>query len=213
MKKNTFKAFPAVLMIASFCLCMAGCVQLERKYPDVRTYALDAGSHAHEDYAGTPVSVRINAFSATPQAADRSMAYRTGEMTYESDFYNQLVAAPAEMIRDQASAWLKGSPLLKFVFKSGQAAGPCYVLDGTLRDLYGDYRDPNAPRAVLRLELTVSESGDDSSGAVLQKIYSQEVSMDRVSPQELARGWNQGLSRIFADFENDLKSLVSETAA
>ncbi len=211
MKKNDpFKLLSAFLAIAGICSLTAGCVRLNRSYPDVRTYSLDVSSQAHGDYSGTPVSLRMNAFSAAPQSADRYLAYRTGEAVYESDFYNQFVAAPAELIRDQAAAWLKGSPLVRFVLKPGETASPCYCVDGTLTDLYGDYRDPNAPKAVLRMKLTVSEAGQDSSEVVFQKVYSREMPMDRISPQSLAESWNKELCGILAEFENDLKELVSK---
>ncbi|HOW58330.1 MAG TPA: hypothetical protein PLO78_01245 [Candidatus Omnitrophota bacterium] len=185
-------------------------VDLKKPYPDVRTYSLDVSSQGHVPYAGSTVSLRFNTFSAVPQAADRYLAYRTGETTFESDFYNQFITAPAELIQDQAAAWLKSSPLVKYILKAGETSSLSYIVDGTLLDLYGDYRNVNAPKAVLRLKLTVSKTGD-TAGVVWQKIYAQEVSMSHISPLILTEGWNKGLCQIVADFENDLKALISNT--
>ncbi|HPS37593.1 MAG TPA: hypothetical protein PLL75_07710, partial [Candidatus Omnitrophota bacterium] len=98
---NLLKFLCSILIGAGLCFVAAGCVQLERKYPDIRTYSLDVSSQGHGSYAGLPVSLRLNSFSSVPQAVDRYLLYRTGETAYESDFYNQLMTAPAEMIHDQ----------------------------------------------------------------------------------------------------------------
>ncbi len=56
--------------------------------------------------------------------------YRTDEIRYESDFYNQLMASPAVMIKDQAQVRLKESPAIEFVLLADVAANPYYLIDG-----------------------------------------------------------------------------------
>ena len=188
----------------------SGCIHLQKSFPDIKTYCLDAGSGEHTDYTGPVLSVRLNSISAVPQFADRSLTYRTDEIRYESDFYNQLMASPVEMIQDQAQAWLKGSPVIQFVLPADAATNPYYSIDGRLLEFYGDYRKVDEPKAVLKMEWTVSKSGPEGLEVLFQKVYPEVISIPGTSPRPLVEGWNRALVRILSEFEGDLRTLAGK---
>lgn len=197
-----------VYCLLSLVAFFSGCISvgLQKVSPDIKTYALDLSSQGHSAVVGKPLSVRLNGFCAVPAFADRYLTYRTGETVYEQDFYNQLLAAPSGMAYDQTLIWLKGSPQISFVLPMDSTVNPDRVIDGKLLELYGDYSQGKTPKAVLKIQFTVS-GGDATHFQILfQKIYSAEIPMTRPSPKELTGGWNAGLGQILANFEKDLQN-------
>lgn len=207
MKNYLFLSFLGLLVAFSGCVN----VGLQKASPDIKTYALAANSTAHVAYAGRPVSFRIKSFYAAPAAWDRYLTYRTSEMAYEQDYYNQLIVAPAMMIRDQLLLWMKGSPVASFVLPPDSSQDPDYVIDGKVLALYGDYRDETHPKAVISVECLLSHYRAETSKLVMQKIYSQEIPMKRISPLILTEAWSKGLCQILTDFENDLQEFLAKS--
>jgi len=211
---NILKPFqrPVLLFfLAVWGVLLPGCVHLQKNFPDIKTYCLNTSSGEHAVYAGPAISVRLNPILAVSQFADRYLTYRTGEMRYESDFYNQLMASPAVMIKDQAEGWLKGSPPIEFVLPADVATNPYYSIDGKLLEFYGDYRRSDEPKAVLKIEWTVSESGPEGRKMLFQRVYPGSISIPGTLPRFLVAGWNQVLAKILAEFEGDLRTLAEKS--
>jgi ABC-type uncharacterized transport system auxiliary subunit len=206
-----YKSTVLLLGLAVWGLLLPGCAHLQKSFPDIKTYGLDAGSGEYAVYAGTVLSVRLNSFSAVSQFADRYLTYRTDEIRYESDFYNQLMASPAVMIKDQTRDWLKRSPAIEFVFPAIAATNPYYLIDGKVLEFYGDYRRSNEPKAVLKIEWTVSKSGPEGNEVIFQRIYSEVIPISKTSPKSLVEGWDRALARILSEFEGNLRVLAGKS--
>ena len=88
----------------------------------------------------------------SPRYADRSFVYRTSTAAYEADFYNQFLIAPDSMISEELRKGLAASELFKYVVGPSNSLQPNYVLEGSINALYGDFRDPSRPAAVLEIE-------------------------------------------------------------
>lgn len=212
---KTFEKMQALLALCFLTgvgIAAPGCVQLPKRFPEIKTYVLDLQAGEHKPYAGPRVSIRLKPFTALPEFADRYLTYRTTETNYESDFYNQLMTGPADMVKEQAERWLKSSPMIRFIADTDFAANPHYVLNGKLLEFYGDYRRESGPAAVLNLEWTVSHVRGGTATILFQKIYSQSVSLPEISPRALVEGWGTGLNRIMADFEADFAKLLTKSA-
>ncbi len=200
-----------IFFLAIWGALLSGCMHLQKSFPDIKTYCLDAGSGEHAVYTGPVISVRLNPISAVSQFADRYLTYRTDEIRYESDFYNQLMASPAVMIKDQAQVWLKGSPAIEFVLPADVAANPYYLIDGKVLEFYGDYRKTDQPKAVLKMEWTVSKSDTEGIRVLFQRVYPEAISIPGASPRLLVEGWNQALVKVLAEFEADLRTLAENS--
>ena len=211
---NIFKRSQITVLLFVFVVCgvfLTGCMHLQKSFPDIKTYGLDTGSGGHAAYTGSVISVRLNPISAVPQFADRYLTYRTAEIRYESDFYNQLVASPAVMIEDQTHVWLRGSPVIEFVLPANTATNPYYLIDGKVLEFYGDYRKKDEPKAVLKMEWTVSRTGSEGREVLFQRVYPEAVPISGTSPGPLVEGWNQDLVKILSVFEGDLIALAGES--
>jgi hypothetical protein len=206
-----------VALMAVLCLSVnvlsSGCVRLQKSYPDFKVYSLDPSGQAHAGYSGEPVAVGLGEFSVASQFADRYLTYRSDEVSYESDFYHQMMTSPAVIIQNQTESWLKASPVVKFVLPSDAVYNTSYLISGKVFEFYGDYRQIDQPKAVLAIELTVTNTKADNNPVLLQKVYSESISMQKTSPKLLVEGWNQALGKILAEFEADLKALAASVSS
>jgi cholesterol transport system auxiliary component len=197
----------SILMISL--LAFAGCVNLKKKFPDIKTYDLNIERTEKESPAAYATAVQINPFSAVGELNRRFFVYRTGENRYEEDFYNQTFIPPADMVTEDVSVWLSASPLVRYVLDEALGEDPVFTIDGKVLELYGDYRDEKSPRAQLALQLTVREVAGKKTSTRFQKTYSRAVSMERISAANLIEGWNTALEQVLTEFEHDFESVVT----
>jgi ABC-type uncharacterized transport system auxiliary subunit len=193
-------------------LLFSGCISsLKKSYPKIDSYSLQIEEFEHPPFEGKPVSVQINKLVASPAIDGKFLMYRTGETAYESDFYNQWLAAPVQILQDNLQNGLSKSPLIEYVTEPFQDLKADYAVDGKLTQLFGDYRDEKKPQAVMSLELTLSDIRKGAPKFVAQKTYQKAVPLDRISTELLVAGWNQGLKDIVQDFEKDFKGIIQNT--
>ncbi len=182
-------------------LC-AGCVSLERSYPEKRYFVIQVEEPKRAG-ADNGQILAVTNLHISPRYADRSFIYRTSAAEYEADFYNQFLSAPAILISEETRKALAASPF-KFIVAPSNPLTPNYVLEGSINALYGDFRNRNAPAAVLEIEFFLHNENPAGAGVVLQKRYRKSIALKERSPQALARGWSDALEAIVADFIADL---------
>jgi len=192
----------ALLLLLVF---LSGCVSLEKSYPDRRYFALELAPgktpNSTSDRILSVASLRIS-----PRYADRRFVYRTSTAAYEADFYNQFLTAPDSMIAEELRKGLAASELFKYVVGPANPLQPHYVLEGSINALYGDFRDPNRPVAVLEIEVFLYNQDPAAAGVSLQKRYEKSVPLSEKSPEALVKGWDQALADIVAALVADLKA-------
>jgi hypothetical protein len=81
-------------------------------------------------------------------------------------------------------------------------------LEGSVNALYGDFRNPKQPAAVLEIEFFLYNENTANPGIVTQKRYTKSVALNERSPEALVKGWDQALSEIVAALAADLKTLT-----
>ena len=187
------------LLLAVFC---SGCVSLERSYPEKRLFVIELQPSKGATATNGEV-LSLPTLQISPRYADRDFVYRTSQTEYESDFYNQFLIAPAVMITEEARKALAASSGFKFVVGPASPLTPNYVLEGSINALYGDFRNPAAPAAVLEIEFFLHNENPANQGIALHKRYMQSVALKERSPEALVRGWSEALQAIVAMFVND----------
>lgn len=188
-----------LFLLAVFC---SGCVTLERSYPEKRFFVIEL-----QPPKGTAVTngqvLSMPTLHISPRFADRDFVYRTSQTEFESDFYNQFLIAPAVMITEEARRALAASSGFKFVVGPASPLTPNYILEGSINALYGDFRNPGAPAAVLEIEFFLHNENPANPGIAMHKRYMQVVALKERSPEALVRGWSEALQAIVAMFVND----------
>jgi cholesterol transport system auxiliary component len=192
-----------VLGLVALC---AGCFGIERSYPDKHYYVLEAGANNSPSDSSANETLQVSSIRISPRYADRSFVYRTSEAGYESDFYNQFLVSPASLITEEIRKDLIASQAFKYVISASSPLQPSYVLEGMVNALYGDFRDPNSPRAVLEMEFFLTSDIPEKAGILMQKRYAQSIPLSGRSPEALVRGWNQALEAIVTSLAADLKA-------
>ena len=188
------------LLLSLFCY---SCVSLERSYPEKRYFVIEV-KDARSGNPGDGQILSVAHLQISPRYADRGFIYRTSETEYESDFYNQFLSSPAVMITEETRKALAASAKFKFVVGPTSSLTANYVLEGSINSLYGDFRQPTAPTAVLEIEFFLHNENPGNPGIVLQKRYLKSVPLKEKSPEALAKGWSEALEGIVSTFVADV---------
>jgi uncharacterized lipoprotein YmbA len=190
-----------------------GCIQLTKSFPEKQFYALEV-SHPGSAAAAAPGTIlRVRRFLAAPQFEGRGLVYRTGEWQYESDFYHEWFAAPSALVTQQVQSWMAASGLFQHVLDPASALEETQAMEGTIAELYGDYRDPSAPKAVLAIRVRLTSENPGGFRIVFAQDYRQTVTVPDESPGALVRAWNEELQRILTELEADLRRTSSPRPA
>ena len=211
MKRKLY--YPIVIALAAI-LTATGCVSVKQDYPEKRYFALSA---ARSSSPTVPTSVlnkpilRIRPFRVSPAYEGRGLVYRIGDLEFTSDFYNEFLVSPGLMFTNTFREWLSDAGIFQAVIDSPSQVLPDYVLEGAVNSMYGDYRDENAPKAVIEVQLFLINASKSKSAIELQKTYKQETPIAENSPSALVGGWNRGLEIILNDFEVSLIKRLATT--
>lgn len=201
------RTLAAVLFLA---LCSAGGC-LSRGAVQKQRYGIKLEREAGATGPGSGV-VRIAIVRAAPAAERKSFIYRNSELTYVSDFYHEFFSAPGVTLRENLLVWIDESGIFEYVVTASDT-NPDWILESRLQTLYGDGRDKEQMSTLARLQFTLLDAGQPSRPIVFQRTYERTVELAERSPEEYVRGVELVLTRIFSEFEVDLRSVVEEHTA
>ena len=192
-----------ITLVVALC---AACVGIEKSYPDKRYFVLEAPANLSPSNPSANETLQVSNIRVSPRYADKSFVYRTSEAGYESDFYNQFLVSPASLITEEVRKGLTESQVFKYVISASNQSQPSYVLEGTVNALYGDFRNPNSPRAVLEMEFFLTSEIPGKPGILMQKRYAKSLPLTGRTPEALIKGWNEALEEILTPLAADLKA-------
>lgn len=201
MSRSRF-AFPAGILVAV--TFVIGC-SLEKKFPDKRYYVLDVSRPVADSSTANDVVLSVRTLRVSPRYERKGLVYRTGELNFESDFYNQFLISPSAILTQEVRQWMEASGLFQSVVASTSHMEVSYVLEGNITALYGDYRDTGSPKAVLEIQFFVISDVSVETEVVFQRDYGKQVSLKETSPQALVDGLNEALREILTALERDLR--------
>ena len=193
------------LLLPAILTLLAGCGGLDKPFPVKKAYVFEVSRPERSSSTDEKAILLVRRFRTAPPYENNGFVYRTGELQYESDFYNVFFSPPAALLGDQTRQWLEASRLVRLVAGVGVQTEPTHSLEGWLYALYGDHRQTNAPQAVLGIQFFVSRLGDTPE-VVFHKDYRQQVPVNGRSPEALTAAWNRGLQQILTDLEADLRA-------
>lgn len=184
----------------------AGCPNVSKPYPE-RTYFLfeipNPTSHMAMVQGAT---LDVNRFSISPSSEGREFIYRTTDLEYQSDFYNQFFRPPDNIMTEAVRQWLDQTGLFEDVLTPVSQAIGNYAVEGNIVELYGDYRNQASAKAVLKIQFFFLNTSQDNEEPVilLSKTYEAAQPIGTASPQNLMNGWNKALETILNEFLSDL---------
>jgi cholesterol transport system auxiliary component len=204
MKRSHHRIVSALLLLFISCY---GCVSLERSYPEKRYFVLEASESVIPANPGGDRILSVSNLRVSPRYADRSFVYRISEAGYETDFYNQFLTATDVMIGEEVRRGLGASRVFKYVVGPSNQLQPNYVLEGSVNAIYGDFRNLDAPAALLEIEFFLHNEDLANPGIIMQKRYVKSVAINARSPEALVKGWDAALNEILAALIADLRAV------
>lgn len=204
-KHNSLFLFSIGIIVSS--LLLSGCTGLKSEAVEKQYFTLSAVRPEKAPSPENGAVLRIRTLRVSPQYRDKALVYRTGEFSFQSDFYNEFFVPPGSQITRNVREWLKRSDIFQYVVGPKSRVESEYTLEGLVLPLYGDYRDTRDPKAVMGIEFFLMKEGSSRSEITFQKKYYKEIPIKKISPEELVRGWNRVLGQILKELEEDLRQI------
>jgi len=165
-----------------------------------------------QSFAFTPQLVVSNA----PAASDRvlgvrrlnvaapfdgaSLVYRTGEFSYEHDHYAEFLVSPAESLLVPIREYVRRNGPFHAVSEPGSALKPNVLLEISVNQLYGDFRQSNEPAAVLGIRFLFFDAPSGVPKNVLfEGSYSRRIPLQTRTAAALMAGWDQALDQVLSN--------------
>ena len=195
-----------MLILVLFCILFSvGCGGVAGKR---RSFLLDISRGAEACDSGDAGVLVVREFEVSSRFRSRGLIYRTAELVYESDYYNEFFTWPELMIGEESRDWLGQAGIFENVLKSGGEVLPDYILRGNLAELYGDFRKGKQASAVMVLGFVLVKEGTIKPEILLDKIYSVTVALESQTAESLVGGYSVCLKKILSQFENDVRQIV-----
>ncbi len=200
------KISPVSLIFLIFISAFTSCAKLERDYPERNYYMLNfsTGGDSNNNIRYKNTTLLVNHFSVSPGSIGTEFIYRVGDTRYKADFYNQFFRSPGALISEGIRRWLSDSSLFQYVLYTPVDAKPDYVLDGNVIEIYGDFREGSTPRALLGMQLFLTDKNSKTGKVIFHKNYKKEIPIGSRTAKDLVQGWNEALTQTLREFETDL---------
>jgi hypothetical protein len=188
-------------LAAAAALLVAACSQ---PAPIKSTYVLAPPPPAAAGNAPRAATLKVSPFSVAAPFRARALVYRETDFRYEADFYNEFLIVPSAMIGEVTANWLDAARIYRTVLPpSGSTEGEL-LLEGFVSEIYGDFRDPGKPAAVVAIKFFVSDA-NAGAGAFL---WTGELRARRDIPARSADALVAGLNAALGDVLEQLASAL-----
>lgn len=203
--------FAGISSLALLMIIVSGCSGLSKSYPERSYFMFDVPPVAQKSAPVKGAIAEVARFNVSPGSEGKEFIYRTGGVSFESDFYNQFFRPPGAMLTETTIRWLGNTGLFQEVLSTVTQAGANYFIEGNVVQLYGDYR--SSPKAVMQIQFlllkyTSEDTYDDNTGIVFANSYTSEIPIAAKTPNDLMMGWNTALGEILNAFLGDLSKNV-----
>jgi uncharacterized lipoprotein YmbA len=187
-----------VVWAACASLTLAACA-IGKPMPKTTTYVVDPPmAAAGSPSARRPETLRMGIVRVAAAYAGNALVYRLDDVQYTSDPYHAFIAEPGAMLANQMAAWLERSGPFETVALPGSTRPTRYVLEATVAELYGDFREGKPPAAVLAMQFALIDQAGARPQVVYESTIARRVDLPRASPDALVRGYGKALEEILS---------------
>ncbi len=139
------KTTASMMGLTMVLFALGGCLQ-HQPAPSKTFYMLSIESNPSPLNAPLASCLRVRPVTVHPSFAGASLIYRTGDLTYEKDYYNQFMVAPDLQFASLLNDWLRtaGVSLCIDTLESDRKR---MILEPHLEALFVDFRKSEAPAA------------------------------------------------------------------
>ena len=201
---NTIKMTVWLVVAIALILPLSACTSFRQEQAAKRYYALDVPTPPNKVNKSNSV-VQIARFRVSPEARGRGLIYRIKDLQYENDYYNEFLVPPENLFTEEARRHLTARGLFESVITKNSLVFPDYVLEGALVRLYGDFRNPQTPKAVLEMDFFLLKADTIEPQIVFHRSYTRETPLENPAPADLVAGYSRLAGEIFTEFEDELR--------
>jgi ABC-type uncharacterized transport system auxiliary subunit len=189
-------------------LLLPGCLSLERESPAQLRYVLEV-QRPDRALAETDEVLLVQRFHAATDANSRPFVYRLTDHQVEVDFYHELMVPPAATLEDATARWLDAAGLFAQVERPGTRRSVDFELTGDLTDWWIDLRDPEQPRAIVGVTLTLLRP--DATRVLWHRALRASEPCDERTPEACVAGWNRAVESLLVEVESGIREAVAAT--
>jgi uncharacterized lipoprotein YmbA len=195
-------------------LALAACAALTldacsigRPIPQATTYVVDPPmAAAASPGARRPETLRMGDVRVAAAYAGNALVYRVDDVQYTSDPYHAFITDPGAMLGNRMAEWLDRAGPFKTVAQPGSARPAPYVLEATVAELYGDFREGRPPAAVLVVQFALIDQAGARPRVVRERTIAGRVDLPQASPDALVRGYGKALAEILSQLAPELSA-------
>ncbi|MDB6021117.1 MAG: uncharacterized protein JWQ04_974 [Pedosphaera sp.] len=163
----------------------------------------ETGSAAHTNI------LSLHRVTVSPLFEGQPFVYRTGEDSFEHDPYAEFLVSPNRMLEQCMRTCLRNGHAFADVLDPGSGLKSSWAMEIAVSQLYGDFRQPDKPVAVLQVSFLLYSAEPAERGRVLwQDEFSRRLPIAHRTPAALVAGWNSGLQEIMGEANAKLKQLA-----
>src|SRR6266436_3381945 len=194
--------------ILVFACALSGC--LSRPALKRQTFAFTIPEMAPTNVATARVLGIRNLEIAAPFEG-LPLVYRTGDYSYVRDPYAAFLDTPAESLLVTIREWLRGNASFSSVIEPGSSLKPNTLAEIRVTRLYGDFRQPQRPAAVLTIRFLFFDAPNAIPGRVLlEREYARSIALKSATPGALMEAWNQALTQVLTQVISDIRHAETE---
>ena len=196
----------AATLAALVLLAMTGACSLTRPAPVRDSFLLDPAWPAPvaKPQAG---ALRMGTVSVGAPFRGRSFVVRDTDLKFDTDFYHEFFVPPGVMITDATAQALVRAKVFSALTPPGLVVDANWILDGFVRALYADGRDPAKPAAVLEITYFLSRDDGGASTPVWTQAYQRRMPFAPGTTSAYFAALNSGLSEVLAELTRDLAAV------
>lgn len=190
-----------------FAMGLSGCTGIRNQYQEKKTYQVRPAPRIPASEKGAGLLVKR--FEISPEFETTAFVYRLSKTQFGTDHYNHFMVPPARMFTESIRENLYASPLFSPVFPHSLSDIKFRVW-GKILDLYGDIQNKNQPMAIISIRLVLEKNLDNRFVQVINKTYSEKITLRKADPKELANGLSTGLELITTAFFKDIATQIKK---
>src|SRR5262245_19842578 len=151
-----------------------------------------------------PETLRMGRVRVAAVYGGNALVYRMDDVRYVSDPYHAFIAEPGAMLGVRMAEWLDRAGPFETVAQPGNTRSARYVLDATVTEFYGDFRDGQRPAAVLAVQFALIDRAGARPTVVRERTIASRIDLPQASPDALVRGYGKALADILSQLVPDL---------
>ena len=205
MAANIFFSF----LLAGICTLTG---RVSKAALDKQTFAFSVPAATSTNAVASDRVLGIRSLQIAAPFEGRSLVYRTEEFSYARDPYAEFLDSPEEDLMGPVCQLLRNEGGFLTVLDPGSALKPGTLVEISVSQLFGDFRHPEYPAAILTMRFIFFGATNGVPGkAIFQQEYSRSLPLGEPSAAALMAGWERALSEILAQVSSDFRNL--ETSA